>query len=119
MNNSQFQRFLRERRYSKRVILVGVAALVLLGLLHIVLVVRLAKQPSRGSTDSDRTTVPTKTQLLPFAIRPQEIDPGQITVPAGRYALMISNRSSLRDIAVVLDRVGVGRVKEVKAPSAN
>jgi len=55
---------------------------------------------------------PSDIQALLFEVRPFGFTPSELTVPAGRYLIVLSNRTGRSDLAFRLDREGDGLVSE-------
>jgi hypothetical protein len=65
-----------------------------------------------ATTRTELTEEPSDIQALLFEVRPFGFNPSELTVPAGRYLIVLSNRTGRSDLAFRLDREGNGRVSE-------
>jgi hypothetical protein len=60
--------------------------------------------------------VPGDVSVLLLVLRPTGFEPSEVTLPKGTYLLVVQNRTGLRGFALQLDRVGGGRLHEVRLP---
>jgi hypothetical protein len=68
-----------------------------------------------GATTTPQTAIPddpSDIQALLFEVRPFGFTPSELGVPAGRYLIVLSNRTGRSDLSFRLDREGNGRVSE-------
>ncbi|MDQ3745361.1 MAG: hypothetical protein M3444_13340 [Acidobacteriota bacterium] len=55
-------------------------------------------------------------QVLLLVLRPAGFEPSEVTLPQGKYLLVVQNRTGLRGFALQFDRDG-GRLHEVRLPA--
>jgi hypothetical protein len=55
------------------------------------------------------------TEVLLLTLRPTGFEPSEVNVPAGRYLLVVNNRTGLEQFTPRLERDGQGAVHEVRA----
>ena len=66
-----------------------------------------------------RTQEPRDLTALVFAVRATGFDPDEFTVSAGRYLIVVQNRSGRRDLIFRLDRENGERLHEVRPVGRN
>jgi hypothetical protein len=55
---------------------------------------------------------PTRVPSFTLVMQTYGCEPGKLTVPAGRIALVVHNRTRMETLQLQIERIGVGRVKE-------
>jgi hypothetical protein len=68
----------------------------------------LASQPKQEEQE--------KAKVILFTIRPTGFEPAEATIPAGKYFVVIQNRSGLKELTLRLDTEVGGRLLEVSMP---
>lgn len=54
--------------------------------------------------------------VILLTIRPTGFEPAEATLPAGKYLLVVQNRSGLKELTLRLDAASKGRLLEVNTP---